>query len=34
MRILNGIFHTRIEYPDKEDLEKLEHRVLHKDDED
>lgn len=28
MRVLNGIFHTRIEYPDKEDVEKLEHRVI------
>jgi cyclic-di-AMP phosphodiesterase PgpH len=30
MRILNGIFHTRIEYPDKEELEKLEQKVLNR----
>lgn len=31
MRVLNGIFHTRIEYPDKDDLEKLEQKVMNKD---
>jgi membrane-associated HD superfamily phosphohydrolase len=30
MRVLNGIFHTRIEYPDKDDLEKLEQKVMNK----
>ncbi len=28
MRILNGMFHTRIEYPEKEDIEKLEQKAV------
>ncbi len=34
MRILNGIYHTRIEYPTKEEVEDLEDRVMGKDEED
>ena len=30
LRILNGIFHTRIEYPDVEDVKDLEKSVLKK----
>ena len=33
MRVLTGIFHSRIEYPDQEELEKLERKVLNRDDE-
>jgi len=32
MRILNGIFHTRIEYPEKEEIERLEQRVAGRED--
>ncbi|HSV98254.1 MAG TPA: HDIG domain-containing protein [Spirochaetota bacterium] len=32
MRILNGIFHTRIEYPDNEEVQKLEGKVHIKED--
>lgn len=34
LRILNGIYHTRIEYPTKGEVEDLEDRVLGRDDED
>ncbi len=34
MRILNGIYHMRIEYPTKEEVEDLEDRVMGKDEED
>lgn len=34
LRVLNGMFHTRIEYPEKEELEKLENRVMNREDED
>ncbi len=34
LRVLLGIFHTRIEYPEKDELEKLEEQVLKKSDED
>ena len=34
MRLLNGIYHTRIEYPTKGEVEDLEDRVLGRDDED
>ncbi len=34
LRILNGIYHTRIEYPTKAEVEDLEDRVLGRDDED
>jgi membrane-associated HD superfamily phosphohydrolase len=33
MRILNGIFHTRIEYPDSEEVQKLEEKVQNREDE-
>ncbi|MDI9425246.1 MAG: HDIG domain-containing protein [Spirochaetota bacterium] len=33
MRILNGIFHTRIEYPDNEEVQKLEEKVQNREDE-
>jgi hypothetical protein len=28
LRVLNGVFHTRIEYPEEEELKKLEEKVL------
>lgn len=32
MRVLNGIFHTRIEYPEKEEIERLEQRAAGRED--